>query len=177
MKYTVAWARVASENSVLKFVILCLSALCLFFGASSLKLALKDPIVVDRGCLSKIASTSDGKRTVSEIEAFLKEALAQRFDTGTNLRADFLSEGERQTKEKEQKDLQGRKLSQRVLLNSINASGETVNVDADRLISIGEIRSAFRFQLIVRIESISRTETNPYGLLISEVKLREKEGK
>ncbi len=177
MKYTVAWARVVSENSVLKCVILCLSALCLFFGASSLKLALKDPIVVERGCLSKIATMSDGKRTVSEIEAFLKEALAQRFDTGPSIRADFLSEGERQIREKEQKDLQGRKLSQKVLLNSINASGETVNVDADRLISIGEIRSAFRFQLMVKIESITRTEANPYGLLISEVKLREKEGK
>ena len=177
MKYTVAWARVASENSVLKFVILCLSALCLFFGASSLKLALKDPIVVERGCLSKIATTSDGKRTVSEIEAFLKEALAQRFDTGNNVRVDFLSEGERQIREKEQRDLQGRKLSQRVLLNSINASGETVNVDAERLISIGEIRSAFRFPLMVKIESITRTDTNPYGLLISEVKLREKESK
>lgn len=177
MKFTIAWARVASENSVLKAVVLCLSALCLFFGASSLKLALKDPIVVDRGCYSKAGSVADGKRTATEIESFLQEALAQRFDTQGVVRNDFLSDDEQILRAKEQKDLQNRKLSQRVILNSATVEGGTIIVDADRLISVGDVRSAFKFPLNVKIESVTRSEGNPYGLVVSEVKTIEKRDK
>lgn len=177
MKFTIAWARVASENSVLKAVVLCLTVLCLFFGASSLKLALKDPLVVDRGCYSKAASVADGKRTTAEIESFLKEALAQRFDTQTVVRNDFLSDDEQILRAKEQKDLQSRKLSQRVILNSATVEGGTIIVDADRLISVGDVRSAFKFPLNVKIESVTRSEGNPYGLVVSEVKTIEKRDK
>lgn len=174
MKFTVAWARVASENSILKSVILCLSILCLFFGGSSLKLALKDSIVVDRGCYSKAAPVGDGKRTTTEIEAFLKEALSQRFDTQTVVRNDFLSDDEQSLRAKEQVELQNRKLSQKVVLNSATVDGGMILVDADRLISVGEVRSAFKFPLSVKIESVTRSEGNPYGLVVSMVKTIEK---
>lgn len=174
MKFTVAWAKIASENSILKSVVLCLSVLCLFFGASSLKLALKEPLVVDRGCYSKVASIVDGKRTATEIEAFLKEALTQRFDTQAIVRNDFLSDDEKILRAKEQKDLQNRKLSQKVILNSATVEGGTVVVDADRLISVGDVRSAFKFPLNVKIESVTRSEGNPYGLVVSEIKTIEK---
>lgn len=177
MKFTVAWAKVASENSILKIVILCLSVLCVFFGASSLKLALRDPIVVERGCYSKAALVTDGKRSSIEIESFLKEALSQRFDSQALVRNNFLSSEEQFLREKEQKDLQLRKLTQRVLLNSAAVDGGVVVVDADRLISVGDVRSAFKFPLRVKIESVTRTEWNPYGLVVSEVKTIEKEAK
>lgn len=177
MKFTIAWAKVASENSVLKAVVLCLSALCLFFGASSLKLALKDPIVVERGCYSKVAAITDGKRSATEIESFLKEALAQRFDTQAVVRNDFLSDDEQILRSKEQKDLQNRKLSQKVILNAATVEGGSVIVDADRLISVGEVRSAFKFPLNVKIESVTRSEGNPYGLVVSEIKNIEKKDK
>jgi hypothetical protein len=174
MKFTVAWAKIASENSVLKGVILCLSTLCLFFGIASLKLAMKDPIVVERGCYSRAVPQADGKRTTAEVEAFLTEALSQRFDTQAVVRNDYLSDDEQLLRAKEQRDLQSRKLVQRVILNSATVEGGSVKVNADRLISVGEIRSVFRFPLQVKIESITRTAANPYGLIVSEVKSIEK---
>jgi hypothetical protein len=177
MKYTVAWAKIVSENSILKTVVLCLTGLTVFFGLSALKLALKDPIVVDRGCFSKVANVGDSKRTNLEIESFLKEALAQRFDTTAQVHDNYLATDEQFVRQKEQKDLQSRKLIQRIVLNSASVYGGEVAVDSDRLISVGDVRSAFKFPLKVKIESVSRSEGNPYGLVVTEVKAIEKEEK
>lgn len=178
MKVSTAWARVASENSVLKFVVLCLTGLTLFLGFSALKLALKEPLVIDRGCFSKKATAlTDGKRTQSEIEAFLKEALTQRFDSAASVRNGFISSEESGLREKEQKELDARKLSQRLVLNQVVANGNVLTIDADRLISVGDIRSAFKFPLAVKVESIARSEGNPYGLILVEAKAIEKNEK
>lgn len=174
MKFTVAWAKVSSENSILKSVVLCLTLLCLFFGISSLKLALKDPLVVERGCFTKSAPMGDSKRTSTEIEAFITEALSQRFNSQALVQNDFLSDEEQLLRAKEQKDLKNRSLFQRVIVNSVTVDGAVVTVDADRLISVGEVRSAFRFPLTVKIESVARTSGNPYGLVASEVRVIEK---
>lgn len=177
MKFTVAWSKVVSENSILKAVVLCLSVLTFFFGITTLKLGLKDPIVVERGCFSKVAAPGENKRTSVEIEAFLKEALSQRFDSNVAVHDDFLGGDEQLLRQKEQKELLSRKLLQRIVLNSFVVDGGNVSVDADRLISIGEIRSAFRFALLVKMESVTRTQGNPYGLVVSEVKAVEKKEK
>jgi hypothetical protein len=42
--------------------------------------------------------------------------------------------------------------------------GSLVKVEADRLLSVGTIRSAFMFPLVVTIGTVSRTPSNPYGL-------------
>lgn len=174
MKFNVAWAKVASENHILKFVILCLGGLSVFFGITALKLALRDPLVIERGCYSKVAKTQDGKRTPEEIQAFLKEALAQRFDSNASVHDGYLSDEESVVRENEQKELQSRKLNQRVVLGNVIVNSGIVSVDADRLIAIGDVRSAFKFPLVVKLESVPRSEGNPYGLVISEVKTVQK---
>lgn len=174
MKFSVAWAKIATENHVLKFIVIILSGLCLFFALTSLKLSLRDPLVIERGCYSKNATPVDGKRSPAEIEAFLKEALSQRFDSSSAPRNGFLSDEEIEVREREQKELEGRKLEQRVILSRLSMNGGVVNVEADRLIAIGEVRSAFKFPLIVKIESVTRSEGNPYGLVVEEVKTIQK---
>ena len=173
MKLTVAWAKVISENSILKGVVISLTALVLFLGVTSLKLALRDPLVIERACFSKVADVVETKRTNVEIEAFLKEAIAQRFDSvaqGSN----YLSTEERNVRDREQRDLQSRKLAQKVFVNSAAMNGNKITLEADRLISVGDIRSAFRFPLEVKIESVTRSASNPYGLILSTVKAMEK---
>src|SRR5688500_12585574 len=117
MKFNVAWANLATENHILKFVILVLSGLSVFFGITSLKLALRDPLVIARGCYSRPATVVDSKRSETEIKAFLTEALAQRFNSNTPPRDGFLSDEEQILREKEQKELKGRKLDQKVILD------------------------------------------------------------
>ena len=119
MKFTVAWAKIVSENHALKFVILCLSLTTATFGFASLKLALRDPLVIERSCLTKAATIQDGKRTQTEVEGFLGQALSQRFDTDANVHDGILSDEEAALREKEQKELAARKLSQRIVLNKV----------------------------------------------------------
>ena len=177
MKFTEAWSKIVSENSILKFTIVCLSTLTLFLGISSMKLALKDPIVVERSCFAKAANLGDGKRSSQEIESFLKEALSQRFDTALQSSLGYVSSDELTLRDKEQKDLQSRKLVQKVILNGVQIGEKGILVDLDRLISVGDIRSAFKFPVAVKIETISRSDVNPYGLILTEVKISSKEVK
>ena len=44
-----------------------------------------------------------------------------------------------------------------------------LTVDADRLISVGEIRSTLKFPLKVQLARVARSEGNPYGLQLSAV--------
>jgi hypothetical protein len=169
MRYTVAWSKIVSENAVLKSVILVSCALSFFFSFALLRLALKDPLVIDRACFSKPSVVADGKRTKEEIDSFLREALSQRFDSKTGSAKALLDSDELALREKEQKDMTARKLNQTVLFNSsVNSDGSTT-VDADRVISVGEIRSAFRFPLKVRVVTTQRTIENPYGMVLAEV--------
>jgi hypothetical protein len=177
MKFTSAWAKVASENANLKVVIICLSLVCVFFGVSTLKLATKEPIVVERGCFSKMLQPVSSKRTSAEIETFLKIALSQRFDSNLEPADEYISNDERAIRAQEQKELSNRHLSQKVILNSVAINGSFLSINADRLISVGNIRSALILTLTAMIESVPRSEGNPYGLILSDIKATAKEAK
>lgn len=177
MKFNVAWAKIAQENSILKTSLLVLAAICAILAICLTQMALKDPLVVERACFSKAVALASAAHTNVEIEAFLEAALVQRFDSKDSGRENLLSFSERDLRSKEQKDLQSRKLVQRVIVNSVQISEGNILVDADRLISVGDIRSAFKFPLMVKVESVSRSTANPYGLILSQVKTVEKKEK
>jgi hypothetical protein len=133
-------------------------------------MALRNPLVIERGCFSKAAQIADSQHTNLEIESFVEAALAQRFDSKDPGRETFLASSEKDLRSKEQKDLAARKLNQRVVVNAVSVSEKGILVEADRLISVGDIRSAFKFPLAVKVESVTRTVANPFGLILSEVK-------
>ena len=57
MRFPTAWADIATQNVTLKFVIGALSISLITTATIAAKLGLKDPIVVERGCVSKSANT------------------------------------------------------------------------------------------------------------------------
>jgi hypothetical protein len=57
-------------------------------------------------------------------------------------------------------------MRQRVLVNAVTKNGDSLIVDADRIISVGSIRSAFPFPLIANISIVTRSQSNPYGLVL-----------
>ena len=170
MKFNVAWAKVAQENSILKTGVLILGTTCAFLAVCLTQMALRNPIVIERGCFAKAAQIADSQHTNVEIESFVEAALAQRFDSKDPGRETFLASSEKDLRVKEQKDLAARKLNQRVVVTAVNVSEKGILVEADRLISVGDIRSAFKFPLSVKVESVARTTANPFGLILSEVK-------
>jgi len=145
MKFTTTWADLASQNISLKIAVIFLSLTSMSFGVSVIKLATKDPLIIDRACVTKTVVPGTTARSQQEIEAFIKEALPQRFDMDTNHETFLLSEEEKSNRTQEEKDLKSREMKQRVVLNTIKVDGATVQVDTDRLLSIGQVRSVVSF--------------------------------
>lgn len=178
MRFTVAWSKVLSQNIALRFTILCLSATVIGLLVVLTKLSLRDPIVIERACFSQTLDPASTDRTQAEISTFIKEALAQRFDTNAVLQDGFVSMEEAQFREQEQRGLKEKEMKQRVLVNQVEKiSGADVMIDADRIISVGPVRSALPFALRLTISSIPRSRGNPYGLKLIQVKPREGEKK
>jgi hypothetical protein len=170
MKYTEAWASVVSQNLNLKIVTGILGVLSLVLGMTTLKLTFKDSVIIDRGCYSKVAAPVKDEHSKTEIEAFLKEALSQRFDSLVQPIDGLLSPDELVLRATEQKEFDSRGMKQRLVINQVTEDSGGFKVEADRIISVGEVRSAFKFPLLAKLESKSRSYSNPYGLLLVTVK-------
>lgn len=177
MKYTEAWSSVVTQNFNLKLMAGILAVISLVLGLVSLKLTFKDSIIVERSCYSKVLAKGDDKRTPQEIEAFIKEALIQRFNTDAQPSEGLVSDEEMNFRIQEQKELKSRGITQKVIFNAISQLGNDFKIEADRLLSVGEIRSAFKFPLVVKLESKVRSSANPYGLTLVSTKAIEKEDK
>lgn len=170
MKYTEAWANVVAQNLNLKVVSIILGVLSIVLGMSTLRLTFKESIIIERGCFSKTVSPVKDEHSKEEIESFLKESLSQRFDSESQPVDGLLSPDELRLRIAEQKEFISRKMTQKILINNVTETSEGFKVDADRLISVGDVRSAFRFPLMVKLESRSRSYSNPYGLLVTTTK-------
>lgn len=173
MKFTLAWAEVTTQNQVLKYVLFVLGLATVFSLLFSIVLIFKPPIVVERGCVTEAFKVSSNQRSKGEIENFVREALLQRFDSSARVEDGYLAPPELDLRQKEQKELQGRGLDQRIIVRQVEVIDSGVTVDCDRLVSINNIRSAFPLKLKVRVESKTRTLGNPYGLILSEVKVQQ----
>ncbi len=171
MKYTEAWASIASQNSILKMTIVVLGILTMVLGMITLKLTFKEATIIERGCYSKLLSPVKDEHSKEEIETFLSQALSHRFDSHVQPVDGLISPDEMRLRQSEQKEFESRNIKQRVFVNKVTqGSNGTFLVDGDRIIAVNELRSAFRFQLQVKLESKSRSQSNPYGLLIVSTK-------
>ena len=169
MRFTVAWANVVSENLALKISLVCLTASLIAVSGLAIKLATRKPLVIERACYSRMVLTVNGERTPGEVEIFVREALALRFDTAAQMTPGIFSMDEEAFRVQEQQELKKRDLSQRIIINHITIEGEKVTVDADRLFSIGAVRSVLPLPLLLTLGTVARTEWNPYGLTVIEV--------
>lgn len=106
----------------------------------------------------------------------MNQALAERFDSnGPSF--GYLGPQEREYRQKEQKQLSEQKMQQKIIVATVNVKDNGVSIDADRLIRIGGIRSAFKLPLAIKLATVERSESNPYGLIVEAVKpLTEEKG-
>lgn len=177
MKFHAAWDSLEKENRNLKILTIALCTLAIFLTVAVTSTATKEPVIVERGCYSKMAKTAENaKPTEEEISAFIEKSLGARFNTSPE-NLDFLSFKQRSFREKEQVELTKQNMTQKVIVSEVKSTNEAVLVNADRFISIGKIRSVLRFPLKVSLETTDRTDSNPYGLLLSDVNPIEEEKK
>lgn len=177
MKFIDAWDSIAKENKTLKVLLFCMSGVSIFLAIAVFKSAVKDPLVIERGCFSKVVSAQKVQTTEDEFKEFVKEALAARFSSNSN-QPSLLSLGEKEKRDQEQKDLSSRTMKQTLVVEDVQVIKDKITVQTSRLISVGEIRSAFPFQLSLKVESTDRSYDNPYGLILTDVQaINQKDGK
>lgn len=172
MRFTAAWSNVLSQNMTLRVALLLVSVCAVIFSIATVKLSMRVPLVIERGCYSSVAAVSDGKHTRGEIESFIDKALSKRFDSSATDAVLYLSDEEYAFRMKEQTEFEKKAVKQRVLAvpGSIVVEGSSIRLAADRLLSVGKIKSILPLFLNIEIASVDRTDGNPYGLVIKSVK-------
>jgi hypothetical protein len=177
MRFPAAWADIASQNVTLKGVIVALSIALITVSTVAARLGLKDAVIIERGCYSQLAKATPAKVTDDEIKGFLSEVLPQRFGTQVEPSVALLSPTQLKARITELDDLSRKGMRQVLIVNEVRVDGETIRVDADRLIAIDKIRSAFPMALDVSVSKTTRSNDNPYGLVLTKVSTIEaKEG-
>lgn len=167
MRFSTAWAKVAAQNVTLKVATVVLAVVSSVQLIIIGQVANRDPLVVERSCYSKIVEAKASVLTNDEIKSFLSESLPMRFDSNGYLKPGFLSLSEAAQRDQELQVIKQRQMLQRILISDITIAGKNITVAADRLISIGKVKSALPLTLKVVLEQTIRTESNPYGLILT----------
>ena len=64
------------------------------------------------------------------------------------------------------------------MVNEIKNDGKEITVILDRLLSVGKVKSVLSLKIQVSLQKTNRSESNPYGLVLSSVsQIEEKEEK
>jgi hypothetical protein len=150
-------------------IVLC----AMFFFAEA-----RPPLVIERGCDSKIATINSSNQTPAEINSFLHFAIPARFDTDTTVDPNLvLTQDLLLARTREQQELKAKGIHQRVIVRSIRSEQGRYYVEADRLIAIGKVRTALPLDLVVDFSSKIRSVSNPYGLILTFVDQIKEDGR
>lgn len=169
MKFAAVWAEIANQNLLMRFVIATLSVVVITLAVISTKLALKEPIIIERACQTVERIPANASQTADEIKGFVKEALISRFSSGVTPRIAWMAPDQARQRKIEQDELDKRRFSQKIVIESVEVTKSGVRVVGDRILSIGKVRSAFPFVMDVTLETTARSGANPYGLVLTRV--------
>ncbi len=175
MKFSHAWADVSNQNTVLKLALFAMTFIAVILSGGLSVVSLKDPLIIEKGKSTCAVLGSEEyrsrKESIDELQSFFKEALSQRFDTSNTLE-NLISDQERHFRLEEQKKLKSNGITQAIVTANLKAhqlDESRVILNADRLLSVGDVRSAFKFPLKVQFKKVTRSIENPYGLIIDKI--------
>ena len=170
MKLSEYWSDLLTTNFLLKWLVVSLSLLCGILTCALAVASSREPLIIERSCLSQVVPTKGTRHTEEEIVSFVRFVLPKRFDSDASDSKFYLTDSETSRREGEKNELAQKNIGQRVLVSSVRLSGKDAIVEMDRVLNMGGLRSAIPSVIRVGFIAIERTEANPYGLLISQVK-------
>lgn len=178
MKFSLSVDALSKENSFLKMVTRILLGALFLLNIQLFYLYNRDPILIQSKVtgleivkpVSFVPSEQDTKYAV-------KLMLEARFNS-MSLNSDlYLSEKQTELRKTEQNELKNKNMSQTIIVREIKISRDEAIAEIDRIISVGELRSAFKAKLKLFFEMTEPNELNPYGLVLSLVELDKTEVK
>jgi len=171
MRFTEVWGETLKQNKFLKVLTFCLVLSTVSMGVAALKLSDRAPLIIERGCYSRIVIPKSIDITPHELEEFLTEALSYRFNSESNPIREFFSDEEFQSVKLEREEFARKGISQMILIHplSILTLGDKVRFNTERIVMVGTVRSTIPVSLEASIAIIPRSQANPYGIRIEKL--------
>ena len=128
----------------------------------------RDPIIIQsstRG-LEILEPMAASKHNLN-LKVAAQNMLKARFNTDTLSPELFLSDNQKLLRQSEQRELKSRNMTQAIVVRNIDISKNQALVDLDRVIAVGDLRTAIRAKIKIAFEESEPNELNPYGLVLS----------
>jgi hypothetical protein len=178
MRFANVFDGMNKENQFLRTLAKIMTATIGLLAAAVLALYDKQPVMVERTSHGlEIVTPTLVIRHLDEIKIAASLMVKERFSTDAISPELFLNQKQLLLKDTEQKDMKARGISQAVVIRNVELDGDKAVVDFDRILSVGDVRSALKTKIKVAFEEVSPNELNPYGLLLSLAEPVEKEKK
>ncbi len=169
MKFSSTVDSLSKENGFLRTVVKVLILADMLLSLAVLFLHDKEPAIVERSSRGlEIVRMTPLNRTEHDIELALKLMLKARFDSAALAPDVFISKRQTEIRETEQREMKTRGLTQATVFRKAVVNKDAATIDFDRVLAIGEIRSALKTVVKVTFEEIDPTELNPYGLRLND---------
>ena len=178
MKFSLSIDALSKENNHLKFVIKMQFCVVLILLLQVVILNNQVPLMIrssTRGL--ELIQPVDFTRSELDVKSAAELMLRARFDTDSISANLFLSDKQLQLRENEQKDLKNRNMLQTIVIRKIAISKDQAVIDLDRVIAVGDIRSAIKTKVKIAFGETEPNELNPYGLVLSFVEAQNTEVK
>lgn len=175
MRFSSAVDSLTKENQFLRAAVKGLALAVLFLTLAVLFLHDKSPVVIERSSRGlEIVRMTKLNRAEEDIHQAIRLMLISRFDSGAINPEVFLSKRQMELRDAEQKEMKARGLYQSAVFRSAKVTKDEALVEFDRVLSVGDIRSALKTVVKVAFEETEPTELNPYGLRLALAALQEK---
>lgn len=168
MKLANVFDGMARENQFLRTITKMLIFVTVALLGIVFNLYDRNPVVVERTAHGlEIVRSTDFTRTQADLQQAIALMIKARFSSDAVATEILLNPKQQLLRDTEQKDMKVRGLSQAIIVRNVVIEKDQAIVDLDRVISIGEVRSALKAKVRVSFEETSPNELNPYGLLLS----------
>ena len=178
MKISLSIDSLLKENKFLKLVTKLLFGLVFILLLQVVSLYTREPIIIQSSTRGlEILEPMTVSRTNLDLKVAAQNMLKARFNTETLSPDLFLADKQQLLRESEQRELKSRNMTQAIIIRNIELSKNQAMVDLDRVIAVGDLRTAIRAKLKIAFEESEPNELNPYGLVLSLAELQNNEVK
>lgn len=119
MKFSTTWAKTAAENVTLKIATVLLAVVTVVQLFSIIQLSNKNPLIIDRGCISQVVTSRSPQATAEEIQAFLFETIPARFNSTALVKANVLSNEEESLRHRELSAMKQKQMEQKLVVYDV----------------------------------------------------------
>jgi len=178
MKISLSIDSLLKENKFLKLVTKLLFGVVFVLLLQVISLYSRDPIIIQSSTRGReILEPMTVPRTNLDLKIAVQNMLKARFDTEAHSSELFLSDKQKLLRENEQRDLKSRSMTQAIVIRNVVMSKDQAFVDLDRVIAVGDLRTAIRAKIKIAFEESEPNELNPYGLVLSLAEVQSNEVK